>query len=296
MSTTTRDVTIDLDAGALWAQESGDPDGSPVLLVMGAASSSAVWPPELLERLGRRHRVIVWDHRDTGRSTATYDAEPYALTDLAADAIRVLDACGIDRAHVVGMSMGGLLTQLLLLDHPDRLLSAALFCTGPLPGAPGAEALPGPSEDLLALWGSLGDERDAEAELAWRVEHWRLLHGHDTPFDAEAARALEERVVAHGGALDTGSATAHARAGVDGLARGAELGASRTPTVVVEAPADPAYPPPTARCLAEAIGPTGARLVTVPGMGHSLLPAVLDGFGDALAEHLDHADAQKTET
>ncbi|QCW51140.1 alpha/beta hydrolase [Nocardioides dongxiaopingii] len=285
---------VAVDGGAdgggydLWVRESGDRSGSTVLLVMGAASSGVLWPDRLVERLGRRHRVVVWDHRDTGRSTRGIDDRPYAIRDLAGDAVAVLDALAVDRAHVVGMSMGGYLVQLLLLDHPDRLLSATLFCTGALPGAPGADAVPGPSDELLAVWATLGEPRDAAAELDWRVEHWRVLNGGGVPFDAEEFRALEERVVAHGGPPDAASATAHARAGTDGLARGAELAGVTTPVLVVEAPADPAYPPPSAAHLARTIG--SAHRVEVPGMGHALPGAVLGPLGDALSAHLDAVD------
>ncbi|WP_222710732.1 alpha/beta fold hydrolase [Quadrisphaera setariae] len=280
------------DGHELWAQQSGDPGGSPVLLVMGAASSSAVWPPGLVERLGRRHRVIVWDHRDTGRSSTSAGREPYALTDLAADAVVVLDAFGVPAAHVVGMSMGGLLTQLLLLDHPERLLSTTLFCTGPLPGAeaPG-DAAPAPAPELLALWAQLGEERDESAEMDFRLRHWRLLNGHGMPFDEAEFRALEGRVVAHGGRMDASSATAHARAGTSGLARGAELRDVRTPVLVVEAPQDPACPPPCAQLLEAAIGDASTtRRVVVPGMGHALPAAVVGPLLDAVEAHLDAVD------
>ena len=275
------------DGYDLRASASGAPDGSPVLLVMGAASSSAVWPPALLERLGERHRVLVWDHRDTGRSSTSAGREPYALTDLAADALVVLDAFGVRAGHVVGMSMGGLLTQLLLLDHPDRLLSATLFCTGPLPGAEGGA--PGPSAELLALWAQLGEERDEAAELEFRLRHWELLNGGGTPFDRAEFRALEERVVAHGGRLDAASATAHARAGTDGLVRGGELHRGSTPVLVVEAPHDPAHPPPSAALLQRALG-ARARRVAVPGMGHALPSAVVGPLLDAVETHLDAVD------
>ncbi|TNM63299.1 alpha/beta hydrolase [Streptomyces sp. NP160] len=262
---------------------------------MGAASSSAVWPPPLVERLGRRHRVLVWDHRDTGRSGTSAGREPYALTDLAADAVVVLDAFGVPAAHVVGMSMGGLLTQLLLLDHPERLLSATLFCTGPLPGADvgdlGDEPAPTPSAALLALWAQLGDDRDESAEMGFRLRHWQLLNGAGTPFDEAEFRALEERVVTHGGRLDAASATAHARATTEGLARGAELRGVTTPVLVVEAPEDPAYPPPSARLLEAAVGTAATtRRVVVPGMGHALPLAVLGPLLDAVEAHLDAGD------
>src|SRR5690606_16436396 len=151
------------------------------------------------DRLSEHHRVIRYDHRDTGRSTWAFPDKPYAIRDLAADAVAVLDALDIDRAHVVGMSMGGVLVQLMLLDHPDRLRSATLFCTtalgsGLATGAGGPDdELPGPDPRLLALWAEMGAPRDPEADLAWRVEHWRLLNGDQLEFDPEVFRQLEER-------------------------------------------------------------------------------------------------------
>jgi pimeloyl-ACP methyl ester carboxylesterase len=178
------------------------------------------------------------------------------------------------------MSMGGLLVQLLLLDHPDRLASAVLFCTGPLP-RPDRPAAPGPDEALLRLWAELDDPRDAAGELAWRVEHWRLLNGTDTEFDADAFRALEQRIIEHSGRPDT--VTAHSHLVPGGLDRGAELAGVRVPTLVVEAPADPVYPPPHARHLAAAI--PGARLVTITGMGHAISPALAGRLGAAILAH-----------
>jgi pimeloyl-ACP methyl ester carboxylesterase len=269
----------------LWAEERGDPTSPPLLLVMGANASGVVWPDALVDRLARQHRVIRYDHRDTGRSTRAFERRPYAIGDLAVDAVRLLDGLGVDRAHVVGMSMGGTLVQLLLLDAPDRLRSATVLCTSALgtglADVAGESELPGPDPRLLALWASMGEERDAEAELAWRVEHWRLLAGEGLPFDPAEFRALEERVVAHSGTHR--SPHAHALADRSGLDRGAELAAVRVPTLVVEAPADPVNPPPHAAHLARLIGT--ARLVTVPGMGHALPAAVVGPLAEAIAGH-----------
>lgn len=279
----------------LWAASTEPPasDATPLLLVMGANAPSATWPPDLVDRLASRHRVVVYDHRDTGRSTWAFDERPYAIRDLAADAIAVLDALDIDRAHVVGMSMGGVLVQLLLLDHPERLLSATVFCTAALGvglAAGEGEAdveLPGPDPRLLALWETMGDERTPEEELAWRVEHWRILNGDEVPFDPEEFAALERRVIDHTGRPESG--TAHARADQGGLERGAELAAATVATLVVEAPADPINPPPHAEHLARTIG--GARLMTVPGMGHALPAAVVEPLAEAILAHTASVDA-----
>jgi pimeloyl-ACP methyl ester carboxylesterase len=188
----------------LWADVTGDPDATPVLLVMGANATGVAWPDALVTRLAERHRVLRYDHRDTGRSTRAFAERPYPITQLARDALAVLDGFGVDRAHVAGMSLGGTLLQLLLLDAPDRLLSATLFSTGALagdPALPGEDELPGPSEDVLAMWEHLGESRRREQEVAFNLEYWRALSGAGAGghLDPGEFRALEERVRAHTG-------------------------------------------------------------------------------------------------
>ena len=229
----------------LWAEASGDPATSAMLLVMGANAAGIAWPDALVARLAERHRVIRYDHRDTGRSTRAFTDRPYPITDLARDAIAVLDAFGVARAHVAGMSLGGILLQLLLLDAPARLRSATLFCTGALEQDPPVPGLPGPAPEILAMWEHLGERRDREAEVAFNVEHWRLLSGapRGGSFEEDEFRALEERIRDHAGHDEP--SVAHAAADPSNLARGAELAGVRTPTLVIEAPLDPVFPRPT---------------------------------------------------
>lgn len=275
------------------SRSSATPDATPILLIMGANASGPAWPERFVTTLAAPHRVIRYDHRDTGRSTWAFDDCPYALTDLATDAVTVLDTVGVDRAHVVGMSMGGVLVQLLLLDHPDRLLTTTVLCTSALgTSAPDAEPsadpddpqppnLPGPDPQLLALWEQFTEPRDRESEIAWRVAHWRVLNGTVLPFDTAEFRELEERVTAHAGTHR--NPAAHARAAQGGLDRGDELAKVSTPTLVIEAPEDPANPPPHAMHLAGLI--PGSRLVTIPGMGHALSAPVLPPLADAVLAH-----------
>lgn len=280
---------VEVEPGVtLWGEDlpaHRDDPALPVLLVMGANECGIVWPDALVTQLRERHRVIRYDHRDTGRSAQAFEDHPYGIADLAGDALTVLDACEIGRAHVVGMSMGGLLVQLLALDAPERLASAALLCTAAL-GA-GRAGLPGPPRDLLRMWQELHDPRDERGELAWRVEHRRRLAGDVLPFDAREVAELERRVMTHSGRVEP--ATAHAMAAVDGLDRGAELGSITVPTLVVEAPEDPVHPPPHAFYLAEQIG-RAATPVTIDGMGHALPAAVLDRLAAQLLEHAAEAE------
>jgi pimeloyl-ACP methyl ester carboxylesterase len=117
----------------------GDPADPAVLLIMGLGSQMIYWPEELCETLAANgYHVVRYDNRDAGRSTvldhdppdlrrvAAGELEPpYLLQDMAADAVGLLDALGIDRAHVVGASLGGMIAQRVAIDHPERVLSLA---------------------------------------------------------------------------------------------------------------------------------------------------------------------------
>jgi pimeloyl-ACP methyl ester carboxylesterase len=275
----------------LWAETRGPADAPPLLLIMGAQACGLGWPDEFVDLLAAHHRVIRYDHRDTGRSTWAYDEHPYPLTALAEDAVTVLDALGVDRAHVVGLSLGGMLAQLLIADHPDRLHTATLLGTQALSSVPyvrpdgetvPAGELPGIDPRVLELWARpVPDDLDLEAELDRRLEHWRVLGGDRIPFDAAYTRAFERRIVEHTGHRRT--STAHARADASGLDRTGQLARTDVPTLVISAPAEPVFPPPHAQHLAQAI--RGARLVEIPGMGHALPPAVHGPLADAVLEH-----------
>ncbi|GAA2923348.1 alpha/beta hydrolase [Streptomyces enissocaesilis] len=274
----------------LWTEGRGATDASPLLLIMGAQAPGLGWPDELVDMLTSRHRVIRYDHRDTGRSTWTFDQRPYPLSQLAEDALTVLDGLDIERAHIVGMSLGGMLTQLLIADHPNRLLSATLIGTSALSAVPYVqpdgtpippEELPGIAPRLLEMWSRPVEDLGLEAELERRVEHWRILGGHQLPFDAEYARALELKVIEHTGHYAT--STAHARADASNLNRTEQLAQTTVPTLVISAPAEPVFPPPHPHHLAQAI--QGARIIEIPGMGHALPREVHTPLAAAILDH-----------
>jgi pimeloyl-ACP methyl ester carboxylesterase len=109
----------------LWTESFGDASRPTVLLIMGVMNQGILWPDEFCAEIADSgYHVIRYDHRDTGQSSSVdFEEHPYTLDDLASDALKVLDGYGVEKAHVVGLSMGGFLAQLLALDHPDRILS-----------------------------------------------------------------------------------------------------------------------------------------------------------------------------
>ncbi|TKK81008.1 alpha/beta hydrolase [Herbidospora galbida] len=281
----------------LWAEESGDPEHPAVLLVMGAQAQGVQWPDGFVRRLvGGGRRVIRYDHRDTGRSsTVDFAAHPYAVADLAADALAVLDAFGAARAHLVGASLGGLIAQRLAVTHPERVLTLTSLSSQPLgtdtagavrrvmegaPPRPGE--LPPPTPELLAALVSSfpGPGAPVEDYLAARLPLWRALHGPVLPFDEEEYRAMERRV--HARARDLGAALNHTLAGAETMST-ADLAAVTAPTLVVHGTEDPMFPPAHAEATAAAI--PGARLVMIEGLGHTLPSAVHDRLAEEILRH-----------
>ncbi|WP_405742955.1 alpha/beta fold hydrolase [Streptomyces sp. NBC_01525] len=274
----------------LWTEQRGPADAPPLLLVMGAQASGLGWPEPFVDALAEHHRVIRYDHRDTGRSTWAFDTDPYPVAALAEDIVAVLDGLGIARAHLVGLSLGGMLSQLVLADHPDRVSSATLMGTCALSTRPytapdgtevPVEELPGIAPEVLEMWARPVADHGEEAELDRCVEHWRVLGGGRLPFDAAWFRDLERRIIAHTGRY--APPTAHGRADDAGLLRTEELAANRVPVQVIVAPAEPVFPPPHPQHLAQCLN--AVRVTEIPGLGHALPPAVHGPLAAAVLAH-----------
>lgn len=231
-----------------------------VLLIMGAAASMDRWEPEFCERLAAAGRhVIRYDQRDTGASPTDPPGEPsYTGFDLAADPLRILDRLGIAQAHVVGMSGGGGLAQVIAVGHPERLLSLTLMSTsGLFPG------LPGPSERLNQVPPE-PDWADREATIGYLLEVERL-HAGSHAFDEPGTRELLGHVYDRTRNLASG-ANHYLVEGPD-LPRD-RLSEIRVPVLVIHGSADPLFPLPHGEALANAI--PGARLLVIEGLGHEV--------------------------
>jgi pimeloyl-ACP methyl ester carboxylesterase len=242
----------------------GDPADPPVLLIMGLAGSMLWWDDDFCTALAGGGRFVVrYDHRDTGRSSTCPPGRPdYTGDDLVADAARVLDGHGIGRTHVVGVSMGGALAQVLALDFPDRVASLVLMSTSPAGPAPD---LPPPTDAYRAFLAEA--EADASDPASAVVAEARAIAG-ERPFDEAAVRALVERDIAR--ARNPASAQNHML--VEGGAPWRHrLDDIRVPTLVIHGSADPMFPLGHGRALAAEID--GARLLVLDGAGHGLAPA-----------------------
>jgi pimeloyl-ACP methyl ester carboxylesterase len=245
----------------------GRRDDPAVLLVMGQMASMLWWPDEFCERLAGGGRLVIrYDNRDTGRSTSYEPGHPgYTSGDLIADAVAVLDGHGVERAHVVGVSMGGALAQVLALDHPERVAAVTAISTTKV--SESDSGLPGPDPAYLehAAAAEDLDWSDPEAVAAFIVGDAHALAGTKHPFDEAAAREFVQRDLER--TANPASLVNHTLLGGEDE-RPRSASEIRVPFAVVHGSADPLFPPAHGRALADAV--PGASLVILEGGGHGL--------------------------
>jgi pimeloyl-ACP methyl ester carboxylesterase len=265
----------------LCAESFGDAGDPPVLLIMGIGASMLWWEEGFCRTLADAGRFVIrYDHRDTGRSSTHEPGRPgYTGDDLVSDAAVVLDAYGIPAAHVVGVSAGGGMAQLLALTYPERVLSLILISTSP--AVPTGRDLPGSSGEFARFVTTAEvDWSDAGSVIDYLVEYSRVLAGAERPFDEAAARDLVTRDVER--ARDFAAAQNH-----DLLAEEASpdkpLSAIAVPTLVVHGSADPMFPIGHGEALAREI--PGAGLLPLEGAGHGVYRDDWETIAGAIVRH-----------
>ena len=277
-------------------EEHGKPEDPAMLLIMGFGAQLTLWPDELVDELvGHGFRVIRYDNRDIGLSQK-FDGVmapglvkmtlmskigltprvPYTLADMAADGIGLLDALGIDRAHIVGASMGGMIAQHVAAKYPDRCLSfTQVFSTTGNPKLP-----PAKKEALQAL--VTRPKSDAEEEL---VSHGIMLArtigspGYPSPEE----RLRERTLTSVRRSFYPEGPTRHLSAIVADGDRSSMLGDIRVPTLVLHGEDDPLVPCEGGKHTAECI--PNAKLKTIPGWGHDLPLELVDELAGEIASH-----------
>jgi pimeloyl-ACP methyl ester carboxylesterase len=275
----------------------GDPSGEPLLLVMGLGMQLIHWDRELCELLSERgFRVIRFDNRDAGLSTkirapvpnvmrlmAGLPARvPYLLDDMASDAFGLLDHLELERAHVVGTSMGGMIAQTMAIRHPERVLSL-----GSMLSTTGDRRVGTPK---LRVW-SLMMRRapnDRAEYISYFARVFKLIGSPAYPADTERVRELA------GATYDRchyPAGTARQLAAI--LASGSRTAALRrldVPAVVIHGRSDPLVPVRGGIATAKAI--PGAELITIPGMGHDMPRELWPTFVEAIARNAERARAR----
>jgi pimeloyl-ACP methyl ester carboxylesterase len=269
-------------------QEMGEPDGEPLLLVMGLATQMIAWFDPFCCLLAERgFRVIRFDNRDIGGSTKIDSAgmpskadlllgrratAPYLLSDMAQDAVGLMDFLEIGQAHVVGASMGGMIVQQMAIDHPSRLRSLVSIMS-----TTGAKRVGQPSMKAFGLM--LGNPPMTRDQVITRaVKTFKVIGSPGFPFEEDTVREMAALSYDRGHSAAGVARQLHAI-----LASGDRTEALRrvqVPTAVIHGNRDPLVKPSGGRATAKAI--PGARMMMIDGMGHDLPRDLWPTFASAI--------------
>jgi pimeloyl-ACP methyl ester carboxylesterase len=277
----------------------GSPDEETVLLIGGTGQQLIDWPIELVNELVKRgYRVVRFDNRDVGLSTKMTSAGlpdspaitkalqegkpapiPYTLQDMANDAVGLLDALDIQKAHVVGISMGGAIAQLVAIDHPTRTLSLTSMAADS--GNPALPAVAKP--EVFASLPPPPPAGNKQAFIEYQVKLWQILGSPGYPTDEATRREWIRRGVERAYDPDgltrqqTVSLVGHLESGSYRLNNLKNITA---PTVVLQGADDPIVPVESARDIAARV--PNAELRIIPGLGHDIPIALVKTFADAI--------------
>ena len=273
--------------------EFGGRDSMPLLLIMGLGQQLVSWDERFCKQLADRgFRVIRYDNRDVGLSAKFHERcpnpaqlvadvfqgksvnPPYTLDDMAGDATGLLQALGIPSAHVVGASMGGMIAQVLAIQHRQHVLTLTSIMS-----TTGNPNLPQPEPDALALlMQPAPTEREAAIQHGLRV--WRVLHGPGFEFDE--VRIRERVELSYDRDPDPAGTARQLLAIMAAPSRKDALGSVTMPTLVIHGDADPLVRIAGGYDTAEAI--PGAKMLVIEGMGHETPEGAWPRLIDAIVE------------
>ncbi|MEV6909641.1 alpha/beta hydrolase [Amycolatopsis sp. NPDC051071] len=272
----------------------GSPEGRPLLMIMGLASQMIWWDDELCENLAAEgFYVIRYDNRDAGRSSRlsgrvslplayTLRVAPYSLADMADDAAALLAGLGVESAHVVGASMGGMVAQTMAIKHPARVrsLTSIMSTTGNrFVGRPSARAI----AMLLSA-----PPRDREQYVDYLLRTFRVIGSPGYPFDEDRMRERAERSFDRG--VNPGGTARQLAAIMSGRDRFRALRNLRLPALVVHGSKDPLVHVSGGRATARAL--RESELDVVAGMGHDLPRPIWPRLVRGLVRTADRAEVK----
>lgn len=273
----------------------GEPASPPLLLIIGLAGQLIFWDEELCEQLAQQgHYVIRFDNRDVGLSTKFEEAgvpdivqtietlmqgetvnPAYTMEDMANDAVGLLDALGIEKAHICGMSMGGMIAQTIAINHPQRILSLISIYSHT-----GNPELPQPKPEAMKFLLTPPPE-DREANIEHTLKLFRTISGSGFPLDEDWIRKVAGQ--AYDRAFYPQGVDRQFVAILTQKNRKPELGSVSVPTLVIHGADDPLVPVEGGKDTAEAV--PGSELIIIDGMGHDLphggaWPQIIDAIVD----------------
>jgi pimeloyl-ACP methyl ester carboxylesterase len=281
---------VEVGGVELCTEAFGDRSDPAVLLVQGLGASMCWWDEGFCRLLAGAGRFVIrYDHRDTGRSVTYEPGRPgYTAGTLVRDAVGVIDAYGVEAAHLVGVSAGAGMAQMVALEHPDRVRSLVLISSSP--AVPTGRELPPPTEAFDRFFSTASvDWDDPKSVVEYVVAYARMLAGGERPFDEPAIRELVRREVER--ARDFAARRNHELLDDDDNPH-LQLASITSPTLVIHGSADPMFPVEHGQALAEEI--SRATLLTLEGAGHGIARADWGTIAAAIIEHTGAADSARS--
>lgn len=279
----------------LWCETFGEEKDPALLLIMGSGGQGILWPTDFCIGLAKSGLYVIrYDHRDTGLSSLIdYQNDPYSLLEMADDAIAIFDHLQIDKAHVVGASLGASIATLLAVSSPERLHSAVLLMAssdvrhvfGPEYAALSALPKPKPEyvEWLTNYIKALSNNATEDEKVSFMLQGARLCNG--TTFAFDETQYLQVRSMAMARSSSTQGTQHHlfaAKASLDELLTAPQK--ITVPTLVVHGDQDPIFSVEHAEHLVKAI--KGAKLQIIAGMGHALNDSLCQLLQQMILDHV----------
>ena len=286
-------------SGEIYFEHRGARANPRVVLIHGLGCQLVQWPDSLIQGLvGNGLCVVLFDNRDAGLSDGPDGPPPsleallgasdavtpdYTLSDMAQDTVDLLDHLGQGGAHIVGLSMGGMIAQRIAIEHPQRVYSLTSIMS-----STGNPDLPGPHADAMAAAVALTED-NSETALARHIHAWRVWGaGHYDSRDCGIAR-FAERAVARA-CRPHGIIRQYAAIVADGDRRN-ELGDVDVPALVIHGAADPLVPAAAGNDTADAI--PGARYIEIPKLGHDLPEPAIAEIVEAISGHIQATEVSR---
>ncbi|MGH6703314.1 MAG: alpha/beta fold hydrolase [Bradyrhizobium sp.] len=280
----------------------GKPDAEPMILIMGLGAQMIHWDDDFCRQLAARgFRVIRFDNRDIGKSSKLSGGKrltavellklrflkipveaPYRLHDMALDVIGLMNVLGINSAHLVGASMGGMIAQEIAISFPERVRSLTSIMS-----TTGNPKVPQPTREATAVL-MAPPPASKEEYFVRHAQTWKVLRAGSFPEDEALDRARAERTFERG--LNPAGVGRQLRAILASGSRKKRLASVKAPTLVIHGTVDPLVRPEGGRDTAASI--PGARLLMIEGMGHALPIRMWPQIIDAIDKHAHAARAK----
>jgi pimeloyl-ACP methyl ester carboxylesterase len=261
-----QEIITKINGIEICSQTFGDKKDSAILLIMGASASMIWWDDDFCKLLASKRRFVIrFDNRDVGRSQNFELWNPsYNVDDMVSDAIGILDLYNKEKAHLIGMSLGGMIAQLAAIKNPDRFLSLTLLASSIWDDVP---TLPQIDKKIIhyQMQGQMIDWSDKETTIEFMVNGWKLLNGSRHPFDSLQAVGLAGREYDRARNLQNMFNHALLRGGEQYYGKSSEI---KIPTLIIHGTEDPVLPFEHAVYTANKI--PLSKLFKLEGAGHEI--------------------------